>query len=111
MNWINVENAGRIGEIKELSHKERILIFKYSPNCLISYVMKSLFEREWHETAMRMKAYLVNIIENKELSRDIAEEFGVEHHSPQILIIEKGKCIFFASHGKANMNAIKQFAN
>ena len=111
MNWLNIDSVEKIMEIKDLSQNRRVLIFKYSPKCVVSYVMRMLFEREWHEEAMKMETYLLNVKEHKELSDKIAKEFGVEHQSPQILIIEKGKCIFNASHGKIKVSEIKQFAN
>jgi len=111
MNWINVDSIEKTGEIKELSKNHSVLIFKYSPRCIIDYIVRLLFQREWHEATMRMKTYLINVIEYKELSDKIANEFGVEHQSPQILIIENGKCIFSASHGKLKVSEIKQFAN
>jgi bacillithiol system protein YtxJ len=111
MNWLNIDSDEKIREIKELSQSSRVLIFKFSPKCVVSYIMRILFEREWNEKKMKMETYIVNIKEYKELSDKIASEFEVEHKTPQILIIETGKCVFSASHGKVLVSNIKQFAN
>ncbi|MCI0450231.1 MAG: bacillithiol system redox-active protein YtxJ [Chlorobi bacterium] len=111
MNWLKINSEAKIREIKELSQNGRVLIFKYSPRCVVSYLMRTLFEREWHEEAMKMETYLLNVREYKELSDKIASELGVEHASPQILVIEKGKCVFSASHGKVLVSNVKQFRN
>lgn len=111
MNWINIDSADKINEIKELSEKERVLIFKCSPQNAVDHVIKTLLEREWHDGEMKMKTYLVNVNDNKELSDKIAVEFSAEHLSPQVLIVEKGKCVFNTSYGKILFSEIRKFAN
>ncbi len=111
MNWIIIDSADKIYEAEDLSRSQRVLIFKFSHLCSISHVMKMLLQREWNEGAMKMKTYLVNVIDNHELSNDIAERFKVEHETPQAIILEKGKSIFSASHGQVKYVNLKQFAN
>lgn len=111
MNWIITDSADRVYEAADLSNTERVLIFKYSHKCVINYTLKKLLEREWNEGEMNMKTYLVNVIDNRDISNDITKKFGVEHQSPQILIIENGKSIASFSHGKVLFSNLKQFAN
>lgn len=111
MNWILADSADKIYEAEDLSQKERVLIFKYSTKCVISHIMKTLLQKEWAEGEMRMKTYLVNVIENHDLSNDIAQRFGVEHESPQVIILEKGKPVFTGAHGKVLYANLKPYAN
>ena len=111
MNWIIADSADRIYEAADLSQEERVLIFKYSHRCVINYTMKMLLQKEWNEGEMSMKTYLVNVIDSRDISNDITKQFEVEHHSPQVLIIEKGKCIANFTHGKVLYSNLKQFAN
>ncbi len=111
MNWIQIDSSEKINEIKELSGSQKVLILKYSPNCGISYIVRNLLEREWSEGEMRMKTYLLDVISNKDLSQKIESELGLVYESPQVLILEKSKPVFSASHGKVIYSEIKKFAN
>jgi coenzyme F420-reducing hydrogenase beta subunit len=58
-----------------------------------------------------MKTYFVDTVHHHKLFENLAKEFGVDQISPKILIIEKGKCVFDAINGKAQVINLKQFAN
>jgi hypothetical protein len=107
MNWINIDSDNKVKEIKDLSQSERVLVFLYDRGRSVDYIIKLLFEREWDESAMRMKAYLAG----SDYFNKAADEFNAVVESPQILIIEKGNAVFSASNGKALVENIKQFAN
>lgn len=111
MNWILADSADKIYEAEDLSQKERVLILKYSPKCVISHIMKNLLQKEWAEGEMRMKTYIVNVINNDAISNDIAQRYGVQHESPQVLVLEKGKVVYNASHGQVIYANLKQYAN
>lgn len=111
MNWILADSADKIYEAEDLSQKERVLILKYSPKCVISHIMKTLLQKEWAEGEMRMKTYLVNVIDNTDISNDISKRYGVEHESPQAIILEKGKAVYNAAHGQVLYSNLKQYAN
>lgn len=111
MNWINIDSAQIVSDIKELSDSEGVLILKFSPGCAINYVVRNLLEREWVEGEMRMKTYMVDVLAQKDISCKIAEDYGVEHESPQVLIIKKGKPLFTASHGKVLYSEIRDHRN
>ena len=107
MNWINIDSDNIIKEIKDLSKTERVLVFLYDRGRNVDFIIKLLFEREWHQSAMRMRAYLAG----SEYFNKAADEFTAVVESPQILIIENGNAVFSASNGKAEFSYIKQFAN
>jgi len=111
MNWINADSTEKLDEIKELSNTEKVLILKFSSGCGVNYVVKNLLEREWVEGEMRMKTYIVDVLASKVLSNKIADDYGVKHESPQVLIIENGKPVFTASHGKVLYSEIKKHRN
>lgn len=111
MKWITIDSADKIYEAEDLSRSERVLIFKFSHLCSISHIVRMLLQREWNEGQMKMKTYLVNVIGSRDLSNDIAERFKVEHESPQVIILEKGKSVFNASHGQVKFENLQQFAN
>ncbi len=111
MNWIKIESSDIIETIKQNSYNDRVLIFKYSPNCSVSYIVKMLLGREWAENEMKMKTYIADVIADKKLSQQLEEEFGIKHESPQVLIIENGKPVFNASHGAILYSEIRKYCN
>lgn len=62
-------------------------IFKHSTVCPVSAQALS----EVRAGAGKTPVYQVNVREQKELSRWIAEKFKVAHESPQLILIRDGK--------------------
>ena len=111
MNWITLNSTDKLSEALELSKKEKVMILKFSPKCAINYVVRNLLEREWHEGEMKMKTYLVDVVSGKDLSEKISKELSIEHESPQALILENGKPVFSASHGKVIYSELRKYSN
>jgi bacillithiol system protein YtxJ len=59
---------------------------------------KSRVEMSWNFEADEIEAYYLDLIAYREVSNYIASEFGVDHQSPQALLIKDGKCTYNASH-------------
>jgi len=51
--------------------------------------------------------YYLDLIKFRKLSNKIAEDFKVSHQSPQVLIIDHGKCIYDESHSGITMDDIE----
>jgi len=111
MNWITIESEDKLNEAYALSENEKVLIFKYSPTCVINYLIKSMLEREWWDDAMRMKAYLLNIKQHNDISRKIENDLKVAHQTPQAIVVYKRKAVYSASHGQVKLSNLKVYAN
>ncbi len=103
INWIELTELQQLEKIKEESENQAILIFKHSTRCSISSMAKNRLERAWNIAETSVKPYYLDLISFREVSNAIAEQFDVEHQSPQVLLIKKGKSIYDASH---NMIAV-----
>ncbi len=65
--------------------------------------------RSWNEQEVNLiKPYFLDIIANRSLSNRVAQEYKVEHQSPQILMIFKGTCVYNASHMEISYQEIKR---
>lgn len=42
--------------------------------------------------------YLIDVVQNRDLSQQVASHFAVEHESPQVLLVQGGKAVYNASH-------------
>jgi bacillithiol system protein YtxJ len=111
MEWKAIKNESTFYEIQEISDREKVLIFKYTPDNVVSHVIRTLLQREWNAPFMNMKTYCVDVINHKDVSDQITNQFGIEHNSPQVLVIKQGKCIYVKANGHIKFNDLKQFAN
>lgn len=85
--------------IIELDKKELPLtcyVFKHSTRCPISTnaaeVVKSV------ANSLKTPLYWINVIEQRDLSNWIAEEYKAQHQSPQLLKIENGVVVKNTTH-------------
>lgn len=104
MNWIALINEDQLKQIREKSAEKAQVIFKHSVRCGISSLAKSRLERS--KPAEDIDFYYLDLINNRNLSRKVAEEFNVYHESPQILIIKNGQCVYDESHMGISMDVI-----
>lgn len=99
MNWTHLENSDQLNQLIEESTNKNILIFKHSTRCNISRATLDRLERNWKDSEVpNVKPYFLDLLSHRDISNAIAEHFHVEHQSPQVLIIRKGKSIYDNSH-------------
>jgi len=96
MQWIPLTTETQLDEIVGQSASKPVVIFKHSTRCSISSTALSRLERAWNAT--NTPAYYLDLIAYRPVSGAIAEKFEIEHQSPQILVINKGKCSYSATH-------------
>lgn len=76
-----------------------VLLFKHSTRCNISSTALHRLERSWTpaDDASRVAWYL-DLLRHRNISNAIAARYGVEHASPQVLVIRHGKSVYSTSH-------------
>ena len=103
----------RLNSISELesiiacSEATDIFIFKHSSRCGISAVVKSTFKKWLNSTENKNLAFVIDVIENRSLSKEIEQKFNIKHESPQLIWIRSGKAIWRGSHfeiSQSNLN-------
>jgi bacillithiol system protein YtxJ len=73
------------------------VLFKHSPSCPLSWVAHRQII-QFRKTWLDAPVHLVSVRRQRALSRYIAERTGIEHQSPQILVLSQGKIVATASH-------------
>jgi bacillithiol system protein YtxJ len=108
MDWISLKELRQLDEILIESQQAPVLIFKHSTRCNVSRATFDRLERKWDASEMgSLKHYFLDLISFREISNSIAERFNVEHHSPQVLVISKGKSVLDLSHFDIDYGQIK----
>ncbi|HXR83188.1 MAG TPA: bacillithiol system redox-active protein YtxJ [Hanamia sp.] len=105
MNWIPLNNESQLNEIVANSKTVPQVIFKHSTRCSISSMAKNRLDRK--EAPEGIKFYLLDLIRYRNISNKIAEDFQVSHQSPQVLVIEDGKCVYNESHSGISFDEIE----
>lgn len=108
MNWLTIESLADLNKAVEDSNMEEVkavLIFKHSTRCSISSTAKFRLESKW-ENNEQIPTYYLDLIKYRELSNQIALDFDVYHESPQVIVLQHGKCIYHKSHLSISVNDI-----
>jgi bacillithiol system protein YtxJ len=92
MKFIPLETNEQLQEIK--SSKGYTVIFKHNTTCPISKGVRSQFEEEADTIQDVQSVYFLDLLAYRDISDAIAEDFNVEHQSPQLLLIKNGECTY-----------------
>jgi bacillithiol system protein YtxJ len=104
MNWIPLSNAQQLEDIKINSAYRPQLIFKHSSRCSISSMARNRLDKNAFPKGIDF--YFLDIINHRNISNKVASDFQVHHESPQVLLINKGACIYDESHSGIHMDEI-----
>jgi bacillithiol system protein YtxJ len=108
MNWTTLNNVAQLEEIKTASFLQPQLIFKHSTRCSISSMAKSRLDRS--DTPDGIQFHYLDLIAHRDVSNKIAEDFFVEHESPQVILIRNGEVTYDESHSGINIDEIMEQA-
>ncbi|MBT8326691.1 MAG: bacillithiol system redox-active protein YtxJ [Bacteroidia bacterium] len=86
-------------DVNSILKKDRpTLIFKHSNRCSISSMALSRISSSKSELDDIFDIYLIDVVKNRLLSLNIARDTGIQHESPQAIVINQGKVVYSASH-------------
>jgi bacillithiol system protein YtxJ len=109
MEFLPLQSPEQLSQIKEAEGYN--IIFKHNTTCPISKGVKERLEQDG-EALSAATVYIVDLIANRTMSDAVAEEFGVEHQSPQLLVIKNGECTYnealYAINVEETANAIAE---
>ena len=109
VNYFTLDKMEQFDEIDEISQTKLVVIFKHSNRCSISRMVLKQFNAEFNYLVEKIDWYLLDLLNYRELSNEIAHRYNVIHQSPQIIVIQNGKAIFNASHDSISAEDLKQF--
>ena len=108
--WHPLTQMEQLDEIAEESKKQPVVIFKHSTRCGISRMVLGNFERDFDlPKDGDYKLYFLDLLSNRDISNQVAARFGVQHESPQMLILKDGKVVKHESHHSINLETVKDF--
>jgi bacillithiol system protein YtxJ len=108
VDWRPLKDVGQLNEIIQESTEKAVAIFKHSTRCSISRMALKQFENEFDLVGL-VTPYFVDLLENRDVSNEVTKRFGIEHQSPQLLLIKNGESVYAASHGDINADDLKRY--
>ena len=109
MKYFTLDKMEQFDEIDEISATKPVVIFKHSTRCSISRMALKQFETEFQFPEEKINWYLLDLLNHRDLSNEIASRYNVVHQSPQIVVIRNGKAVFNESHDSISAEDLKQF--
>ena len=109
VKFFTLDNIEQFDEIDEISQTKPVVLFKHSTRCSISRMALKQFDAEFNYPEEKIDWYLLDLLNHRDLSNEIASRYNVMHQSPQIIVIRNGKAVFNASHDSISAEDLKQF--
>jgi bacillithiol system protein YtxJ len=112
MNWIELNSLEQLDAIATESVNQPVLIYKHSTRCNISRTALDRLERNYKsEETKGLKAYFLDLLSFRDVSKAVAQKFDVMHESPQAIVIKNGKAAYSASHFEIDYRSILKQLN
>lgn len=108
MEWKQLTDIGQLDAIVEESNTKPVAIFKHSTRCSVSRMALRHFESDF-DLEDKITPYFLDLLEHRDISNEIATRFGVEHQSPQLILISRGKSAYDASHNSIEAEDLKRY--
>jgi len=105
ISWKTLSSASQLDSIVEDSHNIPQIIFKHSTTCPISGMAKRRLEGKWD---LNLEPYYLDLLSYRSISNEIASRFGVQHESPQVIMIIDGQARYDESHLDISADTLKQ---
>lgn len=98
-------------EIEEIFKKDTGIqvIYKHSFSCGISMFAKLKVEEVMKDASDEAEFYLIDVRQSRGASNLVAEQSGIRHESPQVIVIKKGEIIWHASHGAIDETSLMKY--
>ncbi|WP_396217689.1 bacillithiol system redox-active protein YtxJ [Flavobacterium sp.] len=109
VKYFELDKMEQFDEIDEISQSKPVVLFKHSTRCSISRMALKQFYTEFNYPEEKIDWYLLDLLNHRDLSNEIASRYNVMHQSPQIVVIRNGKAVFNESHDSISAEDLKQF--
>jgi bacillithiol system protein YtxJ len=109
VKYFELNKMEQFDEMDEISTTKSVVIFKHSTRCSISRMALKQFDAAFNYPEEKIDWYLLDLLNHRDLSNEIAHRYNVTHQSPQILVIQNGKAVFNASQDNIAAEDLKQF--
>ena len=96
-------DTGAFRPVRDEEELERVLaepvaiLYKHSPLCGLSAIAAREVRR-FVEEGPGTPVYLLDVIRERSLAREVERRLGIRHESPQAIVLRRGRPVWDASH-------------
>ena len=102
--FISVSHQDEIDRLLAASGEQPVILFKHHDACSISmHASREL-------SAVPGEISLIDVERDHDLSQSLAAQLGVEHESPQVIVVRDGRPAYVASHWDISGDAVTHAA-
>jgi len=103
---VELHHKKDLEQFLERSQRDPVVIFKHSTQCSRSAAAYEEFQAFVNENP-GVPCGTVMVIEDRDLSDDLEDRFGIRHESPQAIVIAGGSPVWHASHWAVTAQALE----
>ena len=107
--WHQLNQMDQLDAIIEESKSKTVVVFKHSTRCGISRAILKMFERKYSYTDQQMKLYYLDLLQNRDISNEIAARYKIHHESPQLIVIKDGNAVYNTSHHSIEAELLEKY--
>lgn len=108
MPWIELKSVQQLHDIYNTPSDKLKVFFKHSTRCSISSMALRNFQAEWNLNNDCAELYLLDLISFRDVSNEIAELTGVQHQSPQAIVLKDKQVKYHESHSHIDAGEIQK---
>lgn len=105
-NWNNFKDLNHVGDVMEASNNKPVLVFKHRSSSPESLEIKKRLETDWDVPAEKLDVFIVDEVDQKNISEKISHLAGVDEEYPQVLLFADGVTMYDESHDMINVKKI-----
>lgn len=106
LNWQSIESVEDLQKAWESTEVRSGIFFKHSTRCSISKMALQRFENNWGEDT-EANLFFIDLLNHRDVSNSLAEISGIQHESPQVIVVKNQQPTFSTSHNGIDATTIK----
>jgi bacillithiol system protein YtxJ len=100
--FTQITETSDLDNLVERSHDAPVILFKHSTTCPISSAAYQQMSKVAEEVS------LVVVQKARDVSKEIEARTGVQHESPQTIVLRNGEAVWSASHYDITAGAVEE---
>jgi bacillithiol system protein YtxJ len=109
MKWKELRSESDWQNAVERSCELPVVIFKHSTRCSVSAMAKRNVESSWEFGEEQAEAYFLDLLAHRDVSSRIADDTGIRHESPQIILLMNKSAVYNASHNYIDTDDLRPY--
>jgi bacillithiol system protein YtxJ len=105
--WVRLESIDQLNQIIQTTHDKPVLLFKHSTRCGVSTMALNSFENTWSSGTDLANIYILDLLNHRDVSNEIAVLTGIVHQSPQVIVLKGSEIVYDASHSSIDARRIE----